>query len=257
MKKLLLVFDISNTQIVAGVFNAERLIADWRFQTDREKTYDEYGILLKSFFADHQLKVGDIQGAIISSVVPPVTTIIENMIQKYFGVEAIVVGPGVKNGLTIKYENPREIGADGIVNAVAAIHLYGPPLIIVDFGTATTFCAISEQGHYLGGAIAPGLGIASEALFQRTAKLPRVELVKPKTTIGKNTISSMQAGLYYGYLGLVENLINRIRIELGGNPKVIATGELAQFISTDIQMIDAVNPLLTLQGLRMIYELNK
>lgn len=255
---MLLVFDIGNTQIVAGVFANETIVAEWRLQTDHHKTLDEYGILMKSLFVEKGLKFDAVKASIISSVVPPVTVIIEKMVQKYFASEVLLIGPGVKTGLSIKYENPREIGADRVVNAVAAIHLYGPPLIIVDFGTATTFCAISENGDYLGGAIAPGLGISNEALFQRTAKLPRVELVKPKTVIGKNTINSMQSGLYYGYIGLMENLIGKIKQEMGvAKPIVIATGESAELIVSDSRLIDIINPNLTLEGLRIIYLLNK
>lgn len=254
---MLLVFDIGNTQTVVGVFFKDKLIANWRLATDRQKTVDEYGILLKSLFADQEIDSKRMKEAIISSVVPPVTGLFEKTVQKYFGVDVLVVGPGIKTGLSIKYENPREVGADRVVNAVAALHIYGPPLIIVDFGTATTFCAIAPNGDYLGGAIAPGLSIASEALFQRTAKLPRVELVKPKTVIGKNTISSMQSGLIYGYIGLVESLITRIMAEINCKAKVIATGGLAEMISNETRMIDSVNPNLTLEGLRVIYELNQ
>jgi len=254
---LLLVFDIGNTQIAVGVFQASKLTANWHLWTDRGKTPDEYGILLKNLFRDVGLNSVDITAAIISSVVPPVTGTIEKMIAKYFEVEVLLVGPGVKTGLSIKYENPREIGADRVVNAVAGINLYGYPLIIVDFGTAITFCAISETGDYLGGAIAPGVAIASEALFRSTAKLPRVELAKPRTIIGKNTISGMQAGLYYGYVGLIEGLINRIKQEMNCRPKVIATGDSAGVFTSEIKLIEIENPYLTLEGLKFIYELNR
>jgi type III pantothenate kinase len=254
---MLLVFDIGNTQTVVGVFLKEKLIANWRLATDRLKTVDEYGILLKSLFTDQNLALNQIQAAIISSVVPPVTGQFERMIEKYFQVKTLVVGPGVKTGLSIRYENPREVGADRVVNAVAALHLYRPPLIIVDFGTATTFCAIDRIGDYLGGSIAPGLAISSEALFQRTAKLPRVELVKPKTVIGKNTTNSMQSGLYFGYIGLVEGLITRIKAEMNCEPLIVATGGLAELIAGDTKLINEINPNLTLEGLRFIFELNK
>ncbi|HOJ76658.1 MAG TPA: type III pantothenate kinase [Bacillota bacterium] len=254
---MLLVFDIGNTQIVTGLYQDQELIANWRIQTDRNKTADEYGILLKSFLIDQNLQATAVKAAIISSVVPPVTGTIEKMIQRYFGVETLLVGPEIRTDLNIKYENPREVGADRIVNAVAGIKLYGAPLIIVDFGTATTFCAIAENGDYLGGAIAPGLGIASEALFLRTAKLPRIELIKPKNAIGQNTVSSMQSGLYYGYIGLVEAMIKRFKSEMNANPRVIATGGIADLIAGDTELFDAINPYLTLEGLRIIYELNQ
>lgn len=254
---MLLAFDIGNTQTVIGVFDGDKLIANWRLATDKIKTVDEYGILIKNLFVDRNLPASQVTEAVISSVVPPVTGLFENVVEKYFGVRWLVVGPGVKTGLVIKYDNPREIGADRVVNAVAGVNLYGPPLIIVDFGTATTFCAIAPNGDYLGGPLAPGLGIASDALFQRTAKLPRVELVKPQTVIGKNTIHSMQAGLIYGYIGLVEGLITRIKAEMNCKPMVIATGGFAEIIASETGMIDRVNSDLTLEGLRLISNLNK
>lgn len=266
---MLLVFDIGNTNIVAGVYQQTKLIADWRLATDRQKTTDEYGILLKNLFQSQNLNLSQVTAAVISSVVPPLTDLLQKMLEKYFAITGLIVGPGVKTSLSIKYENPREVGADRVVNAVAGIHLYDPPLIIVDFGTATTFCAINGNGEWLGGAIAPGLGISSEALFQRTAKLPRVELVKPKAVIGKNTVNSIQSGLFYGYIGLVESLILRIKNEMSQNPenpkernsnrapRVIATGGLAELIAAETTLIDDYNPNLTLEGLRIIYELNK
>ncbi len=253
---MLLVFDIGNTQTVVGVFLGDQLIASWRLATDRQKTLDEFGILLKNLFHDANLEVNRIRAAVISSVVPPVTGLFEEMVIKYFGVYPLVVGPGIKTGLAFKYENPREVGADRVVNAVAAIKLYGPPLIVVDFGTATTFCAIAPNGEYQGGAIAPGLGISSEALFQRTAKLPKIEVEKPKSIIGRNTIHAMQAGLFYGYLGLVEGIISRMKIEMNCSPQIIATGGLAKLIGESTKMIDKIEPDLTLHGLRLINELN-
>jgi type III pantothenate kinase len=254
---MLLVLDIGNTNTVVGVFAGERLLADWRLSTDRLKTVDEYGILTKSLFHEAGLDVTAIKAAVVSSVVPPVTGLFTGMIEKYFRIKALEIGPGVKTGLAIKVENPRELGADRVVNAVAGLQLYGPPLIIVDFGTATTFCAIGPEGEYLGGAIAPGLGITSEALFVRTAKLPRVEIAKPKGVIGKNTVSNMQSGLYYGYIGLVESLITRIKQEMNCNPQVVGTGGLAELIAGDTRMIDRINPYLTLEGLRFIYAMNQ
>lgn len=253
---MLLVFDVGNTYTVIGLFDQDNLVADWKLQTDYRRTSDEYGILLKGLFNEVELTPQVVKAAIISSVVPTITGIISQIISRYFEVEPLVVGPGVKTGLSIKYENPREIGADRIVNAVAGIRLYGAPLIIVDFGTATTFCAIGNGGEYLGGAIGPGLDISSEALFQHTAKLPRIELIRPKTVVGKNTVHSMQSGLYYGYIGLVEGLIRRIKAEMGEDPQVVATGGLAAMIAKDVPEINGINPNLTLEGLKFIYQLN-
>jgi type III pantothenate kinase len=253
---MLLVVDIGNTQIVTGVFSGKQLVADWRLATDRLKTADEYGILIKSLFRDREMDPGSIDGAIISSVAPPVTGWLEQMVSRYFNVKPLMVEAGIKTGLSIKIENPREVGADRVVNAVAAIQLYGAPLIIVDFGTATTFCAIGPNGDYLGGAIAPGLGIASEALFEHTAKLQRIEIARPRTAIGKNTPHSLQSGLFFGYLGLVEGLIVRFKTEMNCQPKVIATGGLAETVAAGSKLVDTINPHLTLEGLRMIYEMN-
>jgi type III pantothenate kinase len=253
---VLLVFDIGNTQISVGVFHHDKLAEAWRIRTDRQKTADEYGILCRSLFREARLDTGPIKAVVISSVVPSLTGVIEQMARQYFAAKSLLVGPGIKTGLAIKFENPREIGADRIVNAVAAMHFYGAPLIVIDFGTATTFCAIASNGDYLGGAIAPGLEIAGESLFSRTAKLPRVELVKPRNVIGKNTIHSLQSGLYYGYLGLVESMIVRMKSEMKSNPQVIATGNLADLFAADTGLIDRVNSNLTLEGLRLIYEMN-
>lgn len=253
---MLLVFDIGNTQTVIGVFLGARLLADWRLATDRQKTVDEYGILLKSLFQHNNLEFDQVKAGIISSVVPPVTGLFERVAVKYFSIKPLIVGPGIKTGLAFKYENPREVGADRVVNAVAAIKLYQPPLIVVDFGTATTFCAIAPNGEYQGGAVAPGLSISNEALFHRTAKLPKVEIEKPKSIIGRNTIHAMQAGIFYGYLGLVEGIISRMKGEMGCNPQVIATGDFARFIGDNTKWINVIEPHLTLHGLRFINELN-
>lgn len=254
---MVLVIDIGNTNIVLGVYRQEKLIVNWRVSTHRQ-TADEFGMLLKDLFQYENLQLEQIKGVIISSVVPPLTPIIEKASRKYCGVEPLIVGPGVKTGMNILYDNPREVGADRIVNAVAAYHLYGGPVIIVDFGTATTFCAVSQNGCYLGGAIAPGIGIATEALFNRAAKLPRIELVKPEKIIGTNTVSSMQSGVVYGYIGLVNYLVEKMKEELGDeNTFVVATGGFAKLIAKDSPLIDEVNPLLTLEGLRLIYEKNK
>lgn len=253
---MLLVFDIGNTQTVVGVFQGVEIIANWRLATDRQRTIDEYGILLKNLFLSSNLETNKVKAAVFSSVVPPITGLFERMALKYFSVRPLVVGPGIKTGLAFKYENPREVGADRVVNAVAAIKLFGSPLIVVDFGTATTFCAIAPNGEYQGGAVAPGLGISSEALFQRTAKLPRIEIEKPKSIIGKNTIHAMQAGIFYGYIGLVEGIIARMKLEMNCNPRIIATGDFAELIAENTTIIDGVEPHLTLLGLRYIYELN-
>ncbi len=253
---MLLVFDIGNTQTVIGVFLGARLLADWRLATDRLKTIDEYGILLKSLFQHNNLEISQVKAGVISSVVPPVTGLFEGVAVKCFSVNPLIVGPGIKTGLAFKYENPREVGADRVVNAVAAIKLYRPPLIVVDFGTATTFCAIAPNGEYQGGALAPGLSISSEALFHRTAKLPKIEIEKPKSIIGKNTVHAMQAGLFYGYLGLVEGIISRMKGEMDCNPQVVATGDFAGLIGDNTELIDITEPHLTLHGLRFINELN-
>lgn len=254
---MLLALDVGNTRISAGVWDKEDWAGVWELQPDRQKTADEYGILLKSLLSGSGIDPQKVEAAVMASVVPPLTGTFEKMVQKYFTkAKLVVVGPGIKTGLAIKIENPREIGADLIVNAVAALALYRPPLIVVDFGTATTFCALGANGEYLGGAIAPGMDVAGEALFCQTAKLPRFEMIRPKNAIGKNTVSSLQSGFYFGYLGLVENLVRRIKSELGGEPVVIATGNQAPMIAEGTRSIDHVNLNLTLEGLRMIYELN-
>jgi type III pantothenate kinase len=254
---MLLVFDIGNTNIVLGAYEGEELLQHWRVSTDRQKTGDEYGILINNLFTYGGLSIKDISAVIISSVVPPLVVPLVRMCQRYFKVEPLVVGPGIKTGIFIKYENPREVGADRIVNAVAAHQKYSGPLIIVDFGTATTFCAIGENGDYLGGAIAPGIGISTEALFQRAAKLPRIELVKPKSVICRNTVTSMQSGIIYGFVGQVDGIVSRMKAEMDQEVYVIATGGLANLIAQETTAINAVEHFLTLEGLRIIYDLNQ
>lgn len=254
---MLLAVDVGNTNMVLGVYKGRELKVSWRISTNRAQTGDEYGIIFKSLFAQARVDDTLLTGMIISSVVPPLMFSLEEMAKRYFALEPLVVGPGMKTGLNIKIDNPREVGADRIVNAVAGIELYGAPLIIVDFGTATTFDAISKKGEYLGGAIAPGISISTEALFQRAAKLPRVELIKPKRVIGRDTISSMQSGIIYGFIGQVDGVVKRMIQEFPEKPKIIATGGLATLLAADSETLEIVNPLLTLEGLLIIYERNR
>ncbi|GAA4722144.1 type III pantothenate kinase [Brevibacillus fulvus] len=253
---MLLVIDIGNSNLVLGIYQGEILKYHWRIGTDRNKTEDEYGMLVLNLFTSAGIAFQHVQGVIVSSVVPPLNATIERMCLKYFGKRPLVVGPGVKTGLNIKYEYPREVGADRIVNAVAAIHYYGTPLIVVDFGTATTFCYIDEQGRYWGGSIAPGIAISTEALVSRAAKLPRIEIAKPPGVVGRNTITAMQSGIYYGFVGQVEGIVNRMKAEYKNNPVVVATGGLASLIAGETDCITIVDPELTLKGLRLIYERN-
>ncbi|MGI5921426.1 MAG: type III pantothenate kinase [Syntrophomonadaceae bacterium] len=254
---MILAFDVGNTNIVIGVFRNAKLLTHWRIRTDKLGTCDEYGMLLASLFNYDGLNMKDIKAVVISSVVPSLMMELESVSEKYFSCKPLIVGPGVKTGLAIKYENPREVGADRVVNAVAAFHKYGGPLIIVDFGTATTFCVVNEHGDYLGGAISPGVSIATDALVTRASKLPRVELTKPKSIIGKNTIASMQAGIIYGFVGQVEGIINRMKQEIGTEVQVVATGGLAAIIAKETDVIDIIDDFLTLDGLNLIYELNR
>ncbi len=254
---MILVFDVGNTNMVIGVFEGEALLTHWRLRTDTLRTADEYGMTLNSLFHYHQMDMKEIKSVVISSVVPTLMMELNRMSERYFGCKPLVVGPGIKTGIPIKYDNPREVGADRVVNAVGAYQKYGGPLIILDFGTATTFCVVNEAGEYLGGAIAPGINISTEALVSRAAKLPRVELVKPRSMIGKNTVMSMQVGIIYGFVGQVEGIIQRMKAEIGGNPKVVATGGLASVIASETDAIDVIDEFLTLDGLRIIYEINR
>ncbi|NLV75379.1 MAG: type III pantothenate kinase [Tissierellia bacterium] len=257
---MLLVIDVGNTNIVFGVFKDDKLLYDWRIATAKDRTSDEYGLLFEQIFKYHGLCPRDVEDVIISSVVPTLMHTLSAMSIKYFGREPIVVGPGVKTGMNIKYDNPREVGADRIVNAVAGYEKYGGPLIIVDFGTAITFCAISKEGDYLGGAITPGIKISSEALFLGTAKLPKVELAKPDTVIGKNTVNSIQSGLVYGYVGLVDFIIEKMMEEMEEEGKVntvVGTGGFSSLIANESRYINRIDKLLTLYGLRIIYNRNK
>lgn len=255
---MLLAVDVGNTNIVLGLFKGDELIENWRISTDKSKSADELGMLVSQLFAYNNLKIGDVSDVIISSVVPTIMYSLQHMSLKYFDSEAIVIGPGIKTGMNVKYDNPKQVGADRVVNAVAGYKKYGGPLIIVDFGTATTFCAITEKFEYLGGTIAPGIKVASDALYQKAAKLTKVELVKPDRVICKNTNESIQSGVLLGYVGLVEYIVKRMKKELNApNAKVIATGGLASMISEESDCIDEIDRMLTLEGLLYIYKLNR
>lgn len=253
----LLAIDVGNTNITLGVFRGEELIAHWTIGTHRERTADEYAVLLSSLFAQRGLALSEIEHSVLGCVVPPLLSTFQEIGKRYLGGPPLVVGPGVKTGLRIRTDNPREVGADRVANALAAQRLYGTPAIVIDFSTATIFDAVSSEGDYLGDAIAPGLGIASDALFRQTAKLPRVELIAPASAIGRNTEESIQSGLVYGYVGLVEGMVGLFRQELGRDAHVIATGEHAALIAQHTDVIQTVDPNLTLAGLRFIYELNR
>lgn len=259
--EMLLVFDVGNTNIVLGAFKGQELIRSFRISTDKHKTSDEYGIIIRQLFHEEGLSLNMVDDVIISSVVPEVMHTLENFTMKCCGKLPMIVGPGMKTGINIKYENPQQVGADRIVNAAAGIEKYGGPLILIDFGTATTFCAVTKKGEYLGGAIAPGIVISAEALFQKASKLPRVEIMKPKGVIGKNTIWAMQSGIVFGYAGLLENIVNTMKKEMEEigekDVKVVATGGLATLICAETNVVDEIDKTLTLDGLRLIYEKNK
>lgn len=253
---MLLVIDVGNSNIVLGIYDGDTLLKDWRISTDKSKTTDEYGILIHDLFRISAIPFESVKGIIISSVVPTLTGVLEKLSQQYFGFRPYIVGPGIKTGMSIHYDNPREVGADRIVNAVAGFEKYKLSLIIVDFGTATTFDYVNKKGEYCGGAIAPGLMISMEALFQKASKLPRVEILKPPLLVAKNTVNSMQAGIYYGYVGLVDGIVARMMAECRDKPVVIATGGLAGLIAPESRTIEKIEEYLTLEGLRILYSRN-
>ena len=252
---MLLALDVGNTNVTIGVYDGDQVLATWRLATDIERLADEYAVIILGLLRNERIEPSSIQDAVMASVVPDLTPAFEALCARYFDVTPLVVGTGTRTGVRVLYDNPRDVGADRIVDVVAALRLYGPPpLIIVDFGTATVFDAVSAEGDYLGGAIAPGIGIASEALFERAAKLYRVKLEAPPSAIGKNTITAIQSGTLFGYVGLVEGMVARFKAELGGQARVIGTGGWAQLLQRETTVFDAVDPNLTLAGLRFIHE---
>ena len=254
---MLLTVDIGNTNIAFGLYEGDQLGPRWRIRTIHEKMPDEYGILMTELFRHRGYGPGDVTAVAVASVVPPLTQAFAEVSHTYLRQDPLIVDAGVRTGVEIRYDDPRQVGADRVVDAAAVRVLYGVPACVVDFGTGTTFDALSAEGQYLGGAIAPGIGIAAQALFERTAKLPRVELTRPPSAIGRNTPHAMQSGLLFGYVGLVEGMVARFKEELGQETRVVATGGLAETIAAETSVIDVVDPWLTLHGLRIVYELNR
>jgi len=257
---MLLAIDVGNTNIVLGVFDGDALVQSWRLQTLRERTSDELGLLFEGLFTHDKIEKKSVHGVILGSVVPPLTGTIQTMVTRYFGVPSLTIEPGLNTGMPILYENPAEVGADRIVNSVGAWERFGRtkarPMIVVDFGTATTLDAISAKGEYLGGAICPGVQISADALFQRAARLPRIDVRKPPRIVGRTTVGAMESGLFFGYVGMVEGLVKRMSQELGGNAICVATGGLADVIAPEIPQIEHVDPDLTLHGLRLVWKRN-
>jgi len=254
---LLLTIDVGNTNTVLGLHEGTEIRAHWRLTTRREQTADEYGILVRNLFGAQGVAPSQVMGVALASVVPPLTSVLVTLSRQYLGHDPLVIEPGVRTGMPILYEPPSDVGADRIVNGVAAFAAYGGPVIVVDFGTATTFDVVTKKGEYLGGVICTGVGVSAEALFQRAARLPRVDIRNPGKVIGRSTVGSMQSGLYFGYASMVEGIIARIKAELQEPARVVATGGLAETLAADIPSIEAVDPVLTLTGLRLIWERNR
>ncbi len=251
---MILLIDVGNTNVTIGIHNGKEISASWRMTTNRDLTSDEIGMTLRNYFSLGGVNLEDIEGTIISSVVPPIMYSLIHAVKKYLNQEPIVVSSNSKMNLKINYDNPKEVGADRLVNAVGALEKYKAPFIIIDFGTATTFCAVSEKNEYLGGVILPGVKISLEALVEKTAKLPKIEIAKPENVIGTNTVESMQSGMYYGYAGSVDNIVSKMKKTMGDDTAVIATGGLASMIAKEAHSIDIIDPKLTLEGLKVIYD---